>query len=139
LLFVLDTLPAEARRYGVRLDLSRVALVGHSLGGKLSFLAAAERPVQAVVGLDPVDAGAPGVIDPVRFPSAVSAMGSVRAPVLLLGAEYGERVKFGTPCAPPGCQFPEILRGRSWIGAGSGATGRWPHGLPRQPQLRPSV
>jgi pimeloyl-ACP methyl ester carboxylesterase len=109
LLFILDTLPAEAQRYGVRLDLSRVALVGHSLGGKLSFLAAAERPVQAVVGLDPVDGGAPGVIDPVRFPSAVAAMGSVRAPVLLLGAEYGERVKFGTPCAPQDANFRKFF------------------------------
>ena len=109
LLFVLDTLPPEAQRYGVRLDPSRVALVGHSLGGKLSFLAAAERPVQAVVGLDPVDGGAPGVIDPVRFPSAVSAMGSVRAPVLLLGAEYGERVKFGTSCAPQDANFRKFF------------------------------
>jgi pimeloyl-ACP methyl ester carboxylesterase len=109
LLFVLDAIPAEAQRYGVRLDPSRVALVGHSLGGKLSFLAAAERPVQAVVGLDPVDGGAPGVIDPVRFPSAVAAMGSVRAPVLLLGAEYGKRVKFGTPCAPQDANFRKFF------------------------------
>jgi len=109
LLFFLDTLPAEAQRYGVRLDPSQVVLVGHSLGGKLSFLAAAERPVQAVVGLDPVDGGAPGVIDPVRFPSAVTVMGSVRAPVLLLGAEYGERVKFGTPCAPPDGNFRKFF------------------------------
>jgi pimeloyl-ACP methyl ester carboxylesterase len=109
LLFVLDTLPAEAQRYGVRLDPFRVALVGHSLGGKLSFLAAAERPVQAVVGLDPVDGGAPGVIDPVRFPSAVAVLGSVRAPVLLLGAEYGKRVKFGTPCAPQDANFRKFF------------------------------
>jgi hypothetical protein len=79
------------------------------LGGKLSFLAAAERPVQAVVGLDPVDGGAPGVIDPVRFPSAVAVMGSVRAPVLLLGAEYGKRVKFGTPCAPQDANFRKFF------------------------------
>jgi len=109
LLFVLDTLPQEARRYDVRLDPSRVGLVGHSLGGKISFLAAAERDVRAVAGLDPVDGGVPGVTDPVRFPSAVAVMGSVRAPVLLLGAEYGERVKFGTPCAPPDANFRKFF------------------------------
>jgi pimeloyl-ACP methyl ester carboxylesterase len=109
LLFILDTIPAEAQRYGVRLDPFRVALVGHSLGGKLSFLAAAERNVRAVVGLDPVDGGAPGITDPVRFPSAVAAIGSVRAPVLLLGAEYGERVKFGTPCAPQDANFRKFF------------------------------
>jgi len=109
LLLVLDALPTEAQRLGVRLDPSRVALVGHSLGGKLSFLAAAERNVRAVVGLDPVDGGAPGVIDPVRFPSAVAVMGLVRAPVLLLGAEYGERVRFGTPCAPPDGNFRKFF------------------------------
>jgi len=109
LLLVLDALPTEAQRYGVRLDPSRVALVGHSLGGKLSFLAAAGRDVRAVVGLDPVDGGAPGVIDPVRFPSAIAVMESIRAPVLLLGAEYGERVRFGTPCAPPDGNFRKFF------------------------------
>ncbi len=105
LLFLLDALPGEAARRGVDLDPTRVALVGHSLGGKLSFLVAAERPVQAVVGLDPVDGGAPGVTDLVRFPSAIAVMGSVRAPILILGTEYGERVRFGMPCAPPEANF----------------------------------
>lgn len=109
LIFVLDTLPQEARRYGVRLDPSRVGLVGHSLGGKISFLAAAARDVRAVVGLDPVDGGAPGTSDPVRFSSALAVMGSVTAPVLLVGAEYGERVKFGTPCAPPDANFRKFF------------------------------
>jgi len=56
-----------------------------------------------------VDGGAPGVIDPVRFPSAVAVMGLVRAPVLLLGAEYGERVRFGMPCAPPDGNFRKFF------------------------------
>ena len=33
----------------------------------------------------------------------------VRAPVLLLGAEYGERVKFGTPCAPQDANFRKFF------------------------------
>lgn len=105
LLFALESLPKEAARRGVPLDGKRVALVGHSLGGKLSVLGAAERGVLAVVGLDPVDGGAPGVVDPVRFPSAVAALGAVRAPLLLIGAEYGERTRFGMPCAPPEANF----------------------------------
>lgn len=103
--FVLDALPPEAAQRGVHLDPVHVALVGHSLGGKLSFLAATERDVQAVVGLDPVDGGAPGVTDPLRFPSALALMRAIRAPVLLLGAEYGDRARFGTPCAPPDVNF----------------------------------
>ncbi len=109
LAFALGTLPKEAERRGIRVDPERVALVGHSLGGKLSFLVAAERPVRAVVGLDPVDGGAPGVTDPVRFPSAIAVMGQVRAPVLLLGAEYGERTRFGSPCAPPDANFRKFF------------------------------
>ncbi|MGQ9595755.1 MAG: alpha/beta fold hydrolase [Anaerolineae bacterium] len=103
--WALDHVPREAARRGVLLDPHRVALVGHSLGGKLSFLVAAERPVRAVVGLDPVNGGPPGITDPQRFPSAVARMEAVRAPVFLLGAEYGERVRFGTPCAPPEGNF----------------------------------
>lgn len=107
--WVLDHLPQEAARRGIPLALHRVALVGHSLGGKLSFLVAAERPVQAVVGLDPVDGGPPGVTDPRRFPSAVALMGAIEAPVLLLGAEYGGRGLFGMPCAPPAGNFRQFF------------------------------
>ncbi len=116
LLFLLDSLPKEAGRYGITLDPERVALVGHSLGGKLSFLAAAEHPVRAVVGLDPVDA-APESSDPVRFPSAIPLLGAIKVPALLLGAEYGERVRFGMPCAPPEANFRKFfaaLPGPAW-------------------------
>lgn len=100
--FVLRALPGAAWERGVRLDPDRVGLAGHSLGGKLSFLVAAEDPaLRAVAGLDPVDGGAPGTDDPVRFPSAVAVMDRVKIPVLLLGAERGGVVRFGTPCAPP--------------------------------------
>ncbi len=109
LFFIVETLPQEARRRGILLDRDRVALVGHSLGGKLSVLAAAARPVRAVVALDPVDSGAPGTSDPVRFPSAIAAMPKVAAPVLLLGAEYGERPRFGMPCAPPEGNFRKFF------------------------------
>lgn len=109
LLFLVRTLPPEVARRGVPLDPTRVALVGHSLGGKLSVLAAAEAAVQAVVGLDPVDGGPPGVTDPRRFPSAVALMGAIKAPALLLGAEYGERVRLGMPCAPPAGNFRKFF------------------------------
>lgn len=107
--FVLDSLPKEVSRYGVLLDPNSVALMGHSLGGKLSFLVAAEREVQAVIGLDPVDSGAPGVVDPMRFPSAASVLNKVTTPVLLIGAEYGERVRFGMPCAPSDANFQRFF------------------------------
>lgn len=109
LLFVLANLPNEAALHGVLLDHENVGLIGHSLGGKLSILAAAERAVRAVVGLDPVDGGPPGMIDPVRFPSAIARMAHVKAPVLLLGAEYGERIRFGVPCAPPELNFRRLF------------------------------
>lgn len=78
-----------------------MALGGHSLGGTLFFLAAAEGEVE----LDPVNGGPPGVSDPVRFPSAIAGLARIRAPMLLLGTEHGERVRFGMPCAPPDGNF----------------------------------
>lgn len=108
--FVLEALPAEAAVRGVFLDRERMGLAGHSLGGKLSFLVAAEEPsVRAVAGLDPVDGGAPGTVDPVRFPSAVAVMDRVKARVLLVGAERGGVVRFGTPCAPPEVNYTKFF------------------------------
>ncbi|MGC9530322.1 MAG: alpha/beta hydrolase family protein [Candidatus Bipolaricaulaceae bacterium] len=90
----------------VPLDGERVGLCGHSLGGKLSFLAAAEEDVRAVAGLDPVDAGPPGLAESERFPKAVPEIVSgLKVPALLLGAELGGEIRFGSPCAPPDLNY----------------------------------
>lgn len=108
--FVLRALPSAASERGVALDPERVGLAGHSLGGKLSFLVAAGEPaVRAVAGLDPVDGGAPGIDDPIRFPSAVAQIAGVAAPVLLLGAERGRLVRLGPPCAPPEMNYTQFF------------------------------
>ena len=108
--FVLHQLPAEAEARGVALDPHRVGLVGHSLGGKLSFLAAAEETsVRAVAGLDPVDGGAPGTDDPIRFPRAADRMEGIAAPKLFIGAERGGETRFGMPCAPREANYERLF------------------------------
>jgi len=99
--FVLRALPSAAAARGVDPDPERIALAGHSLGGKLSFLVAPDEPtVRAVVGLDPVDGGASGIDDPARFPRAADRMEEITIPKLLIGAERGGKARFGIPCAP---------------------------------------
>lgn len=116
--FALSALPAAAAEHGITLDQERVGLAGHSLGGKLSFLVAAEeRHVRAVAGLDPVDGGAPGTDDPLRFPRAADRMGEIAVPKLLLGAERGGEVRFGTPCAPREFNYERLYEratGAAW-------------------------
>ncbi len=103
-LFVAEHLVEQARTGFLSglVDPERLALVGHSLGGKLSLLVASGHPsVAAVAALDPVDGGAPGVVDEQRFPRVVpEAMAEVRVPVLLLGAELGGQVGWLHACAP---------------------------------------
>ncbi|MCR4405230.1 MAG: hypothetical protein NUW06_08180 [Candidatus Acetothermia bacterium] len=102
LLFVLDRLLAPDGPLAGRADPSRVGTAGHSLGGKLSLLAAsANERVRAVGALDPVDSGPPGGGDPARFPSVTpELMDRIHAPLLLVGAELGGVAQFGPPCAP---------------------------------------
>lgn len=108
--FALRNLPAAAEDRGVALDEERIGLVGHSLGGKLSFLAAADEPsVRAVAGLDPVDGGAPGTDDPIRFPRAADRMGEITVPKLLIGAERGDETQFGIPCAPRDMNYVRLF------------------------------
>ncbi|GAB4304604.1 MAG: hypothetical protein Kow0097_01730 [Candidatus Bipolaricaulota bacterium] len=108
--FVLGALPPAAAERGVSLDPERIALAGHSLGGKLSFLVAAEVPtVRAVAGLDPVDGGAPGTDDPIRFPRAADRMAEITVPKLVLGAERGGEARFGMPCAPRDANYARLF------------------------------
>ncbi|MCX5744629.1 MAG: hypothetical protein NT062_19235 [Proteobacteria bacterium] len=65
-------------RPALALDPDHVATVGHSLGGKISTLAASGDPrIDAVVGWDPVDSSSPSV--------APQLMGALHAVVAVIG------------------------------------------------------
>jgi hypothetical protein len=84
------------------IDPSRIGVSGHSLGGKLSLLEAAEDERIGVAALlDPVDAGNPLFEDPVRYPSVTpELMPNLEIPIMLIGAELGSIPAVFTPCAP---------------------------------------
>ena len=65
---------------GVSVDMTESAVIGHSAGGLATFLAAANAPVTAAVGLDPVDNNALGT----------TAAPMIMAPTLVLGAEAAQ-------------------------------------------------
>lgn len=78
-----------------------VALLGHSLGGKISILAGILDPsIAAVVGLDPVDANTPSVT-PELIPS-------LTAPLLLIGETLDSRGLFQA-CAPAENNFEQYF------------------------------
>lgn len=87
-----------------RVDPTRVALLGHSLGGKLSFLVAADRPaVAAVVGFDPLDS-APGTCSAQNCPSAIARLPLGR-PTLILGETTDEvRTSIIAPACNPAAE-----------------------------------
>lgn len=73
-------------------DAQRIAVAGHSLGGKLSVFAASQDPrIRAVVAWDPVDSSNPSVV-PEKIPNLTAAI-----------AVIGETTNAGgggMPCAP---------------------------------------
>lgn len=86
-------------------DPESLVLMGHSMGGKLSVLRASyDARVDAVVGIDPVDASPPLGGSPTDYPSvAPERMNLITAPILL----FGERTNAlgGFACAPEGENF----------------------------------
>ena len=91
-----------AHPLGPYVDPTRVGVMGHSLGGKVSFLAAArDSRIGAVLGVDPVDA-AP-FCNSTRCPDASSTLPFV-IPVGLLG-ETLDAAGGLQPCAPAADNF----------------------------------
>jgi chlorophyllase len=82
-------------------DVTRIALAGHSLGGKISLLTATDDPRPlAVFGVDPVDAsGSPFPVSEVDYPSVTpELMGLITVPLGLLGETTN------ATCSGIGCQ-----------------------------------
>lgn len=89
---------------GGRIDLSRRAMGGHSLGGKLAVLGAASDPrVNAVLGIDPVDTAAQGC-SAQACPSALAAM-PLRVPFGTVGETLDSTAQFGQACAPAAANY----------------------------------
>lgn len=78
-------------------DADKVAVAGHSLGGKLStFAASLDARIKAVVGWDPVDSNNPSVVP--------EKMASIHAAVAVVG-ETTDGSGGGMPCAPTADNF----------------------------------
>ncbi|MBP7382864.1 hypothetical protein KBA39_10750 [Myxococcota bacterium] len=91
-------------------DPGRVGLAGHSMGGKLSFLlAASDERVDAVFGVDPVDAGPPmDDYDPVDWPSVTpELMPGIEIPIVALGQTLDGELSDSLSCAPAGNRFSD--------------------------------
>ncbi len=93
---------------GSKGDPALLGLAGHSLGGKISFLSAANdsRP-DAVFGIDAVDSEPPFTLNPSGYPSvAPERMPDISVPI----ASLGETVDSGggfMPCAPSDENFKQ--------------------------------
>jgi dienelactone hydrolase len=85
-----------------RVDGSRVGAAGHSLGGKVSILAAVlDDRIGAVVGWDPVDANAPSVTP--------EMMGDLTIPLAVLGETLDSTGGF-MPCAPAEDNYQQYFK-----------------------------
>ena len=87
-------------QHDLAIDSAKIATAGHSLGGDISTLAAADDArVKAVVGWDPVDASNPSVVP--------EKMGSLHAAVAVVG-ETTDGSGGGMPCAPTADNFHQF-------------------------------
>jgi hypothetical protein len=96
---ILDWSQSAGSGIASHVDPSRIATSGHSLGGKISILAAIRDPrIGAVVGWDPVDSNAPSVTP--------ELMGDLDADLAVLGETTNGSGGF-MPCAPAADNFQQ--------------------------------
>uniref|UniRef100_A0A7N0TU84 chlorophyllase n=1 Tax=Kalanchoe fedtschenkoi TaxID=63787 RepID=A0A7N0TU84_KALFE len=88
-------------------DLSKLALSGHSRGGKVAFALALRKTMlkfSALIGIDPVDGMDKGVQTPPPVLTYVPNSFDIGMPVIVIGSGLGEVKKNAVfpPCAPSG-------------------------------------
>jgi predicted dienelactone hydrolase len=89
---------ALAQPYAI--DAAKIAVVGHSLGGRISvFAATLDARIRAIVGWDPVDANSPSVVP--------SRMVGLTAAIAVVG-ETTNASGGGMPCAPAAENFEQF-------------------------------
>lgn len=102
--YLLGASKAAGNPLSGRIDESQIGLTGHSLGGKLSVLAAAaDARVRAVLGLDPVDSSM--LCSPTDCPDASDKL-PLPIPTAFLGETLDSTATgFGQACAPAADNF----------------------------------
>jgi dienelactone hydrolase len=101
-----DALIASPQQLPVRADIARLAMLGHSRGGKVALLATArDSRVKAAVLLDPVDQQSGNCNKQTQCPFAKDLIGTRSVPLLYLGETLDATARLGQACAPADANF----------------------------------
>ncbi len=113
LIAVIDWATSEDNPVFAAVDAEAIGVAGHSMGGKVSLLAAARDPrIKAAVGWDPVDANGPFTSPSSPDFSSVTPemMPDITAAVAVLGETTNSRGSFFSPaCAPRNENFQQYF------------------------------
>lgn len=114
---VMNWLPTALRQHlppHVNPNLTKIALAGHSRGGKTSFALALQKSskLSALIGLDPVDGTGSGKQTHPPVLKYIPQSFDLGIPVLVIGSGLGElkRNPLFPPCAPKGINHEEFFK-----------------------------
>ncbi|MCH9684215.1 MAG: alpha/beta fold hydrolase [Deltaproteobacteria bacterium] len=109
---IIDWATSEENPLAAAIDGEAIGVAGHSMGGKVAFLAAAEDPrIGAIVGWDPVDANGPFTPSSSSNWSSVTPqlMPQLTQPIALIGETLNSQGRWFRPaCAPADQNFEQF-------------------------------